>query len=271
MGGGADVAQGGVQAGQTISQAMVQAGQQVSQSIGNAMNQGGQMSSQQVRTGMQQGGQAAASAQRTAGTQSAAQLRTATMTSGMQHATDVRTAITTAGGQHASAVATAAGAGGGGAGGGLLSSVGGWQGLLSMGLGMFSQGGMATDPVERLNMRETNRMFDAGLFAEGGMAGHAMSHTSAPAASFRSAPHYSAGTSNTSGIPAVLHPNEAVIPLSKGRKIPVDMGENAGGSSKTVMQTFNISTPDADSFRRSQKQIAADGANAAQRALSSNR
>ena len=271
MGGGADVAQGGVQAGQTISQAMVQAGQQVSQSIGNAMNQGGQMSSQQVRTGMQQGGQAAASAQRTAGTQSAAQLRTATMTSGMQHATDVRTAITTAGGQHASAVATAAGAGGGGAGGGLLSGVGGWQGLLSMGLGMFSQGGMATDPVERLNMRETNRMFDAGLFAEGGMAGHAMSHTSAPAASFRSAPHYSAGTSNTSGIPAVLHPNEAVIPLSKGRKIPVDMGENAGGSSKTVMQTFNISTPDADSFRRSQKQIAADGANAAQRALSSNR
>ena len=73
-------------------------------------------------------------------------------------------------------------------------------------------------------------------------------------------------------IPAVLHPNEAVIPLSKGRKIPVDMGDAAaGGESKSVMQTFNIQTPNADSFRKSQKQIAAESALAAQRALASNR
>jgi hypothetical protein len=47
-------------------------------------------------------------------------------------------------------------------------------------------------------------------------------------------PHYAEGTANTSnGIPAVLHPNEAVVPLSRGRKIPVDMG-NAGGKSFVV-------------------------------------
>jgi tape measure domain-containing protein len=46
------------------------------------------------------------------------------------------------------------------------------------------------------------------------------------------APQFAEGTSNTSrylsklpggGIPSILHPNEAVIPLSKGRKVPVDL------------------------------------------------
>jgi len=48
----------------------------------------------------------------------------------------------------------------------------------------------------------------------------------------KNAPAYAEGTANTSrqlsklpggGIPSILHPNEAVIPLSKGRKVPVDL------------------------------------------------
>lgn len=127
---------------------------------------------------------------------------------------------------------------------GILSSIGGVGGLLSMALGAFSEGGVSTSPVGFASM---------------------------PASAFRHAPHFAQGTPNTSGIPAVLHPNEAVIPLSRGRKIPVEMGDSAGGG--TIIhapQTINIQTPDADSFRRSQKQIAADMARAGQRAVSQN-
>lgn len=70
----------------------------------------------------------------------------------------------------------------------------------------------------------------------------------------------------------MLHPNEAVIPLSKGRKIPVEMnGDNdAGGQTVNYAPTYAIQPPDADSFRRSQAQTAADGLSAAQRALRKN-
>ncbi|QJA43168.1 hypothetical protein [Phaeobacter phage MD18] len=245
---GAAVAQGGAQAGQAISQAMIQAGQQISQQISQAIMQGGQQTGQQVQMAHLQGGQQAANATRVAGIQHGQQVRTATMTSGSQHATQVRSAIIAGGTQHATMVSTAAAGagGGGGGGGGLLSSLGGWQGLLGMAIGAFSEGGVSTSPVGSATM---------------------------PVSAFRSAPHFSQGTTNTSGIPAVLHPNEAVIPLSKGRKIPVDMGgmEKSGSGSKTVVQHFNIQTPDADSFRRSQKQLAAEGASAAQRAMSDNR
>lgn len=49
---------------------------------------------------------------------------------------------------------------------------------------------------------------------------------------FDNAPQFKEGTTNTSkflskvaggGIPSILHPNEAVVPLSRGRKIPVDL------------------------------------------------
>ena len=49
---------------------------------------------------------------------------------------------------------------------------------------------------------------------------------------FNNAPAFADGTANTSrqlsklpggGIPSILHPNEAVIPLSRGRKVPVDL------------------------------------------------
>lgn len=112
--------------------------------------------------------------------------------------------------------------------------------------------------------------------AEGGLPSSPVSVNAGPAVSptvFRHAPQYAGGTANTSGIPAILHPNEAVIPLSKGRKIPVEMagGLGGGGTIISMPQTFNVTTPDADSFRRSQKQVAADAGAASQRAIQSNR
>lgn len=53
-----------------------------------------------------------------------------------------------------------------------------------------------------------------------------------PSSAFAGAPHFAEGTANTSdlsrsirggGIPAILHANEAVVPLPKGRSIPVDL------------------------------------------------
>ena len=148
------------------------------------------------------------------------------------------------GGAVAAASMGAASAGGslagGGGGGGLL------DGFLS--LFGFKDGGISNSPTS----------INSGF--------------SAPAAAFKHAPQFASGTTNTSGIPAILHDNEAVIPLSKGRKIPVEMasGGTGDGGTKIIEQHFNISTPDADSFRRSQSQIAADGARSAQRALAAN-
>ncbi|WP_375552975.1 phage tail length tape measure family protein [Roseovarius mucosus] len=118
--------------------------------------------------------------------------------------------------------------------------------------------------------------FLAGLFgagSEGGISGNLPGRAVAPISAFRHAPHFSEGTANTSGIPAILHDNEAVIPLSKGRKVPVEVNGGGNGGAAQMLNyspTYNIQTPDADSFRRSQNQTAADGLSAAQRALRRN-
>ncbi|GGO50297.1 Lambda phage tail tape-measure protein (Tape_meas_lam_C) [Roseovarius pacificus] len=244
---GAGVAQGGAQAAQAISSGMIQAGQQVSQQINAAMTQGGQQAGQQARMGHVQGGQSAANATRAAGMQHGQQVRSATMTSGQQHATKVKTAIETGGQQHAQMIRGASASGGGG--GGLLSGLFGGDGIggiLSMAVGAFAEGGMSNSPV--------------------GMA-------TAPISAFRHAPHFSAGTPNTSGIPAILHDNEAVVNLTKGRKIPVELnGDPATGAGGGVVNNFNwnVTSPDADSFRRSQKQLASDAFSASRRAAAAN-
>jgi tape measure domain-containing protein len=248
LGGGGDAAgvtaalnTGSTTAGTTISTAMINAGQTVSQQLASAMTQGGTTVQTAAQTGLATG----ATSVRTAATTGLAigsnNIRTASTTGG----TTLGQGVVTGAQQGAPILAAgvAGGAGGGGGGGGFLSGLGGVGGIFSMLLGAFSEGGMSTRPV--------------------GMA-------SMPVSAFRNAPHFAEGTSNTSGIPAVLHPNEAVIPLSRGRKIPVDMGDAAGGTTNVVNQRFNITTPDADSFRRSQKQIAADAASAGSRAMRSN-
>jgi hypothetical protein len=96
---------------------------------------------------------------------------------------------------------------------------------------------------------------------EGGITGSFVNRYNVQPSAFMGAPHYAEGTANTSGgHPAILHDNEAVIPLSRGRKVPVEltgMSSNANGG-VTVNNHFNISSPDADSFRKSRSQIATD-------------
>lgn len=270
MGSGQDVASGGLQAGQSISQAMVQAGTQVSQSISAAMMQGGNSAATAQGAAITQGGASAATSQRVAGAQNAAQISTATTTSGTQHATQVKGAIDSGAATHASMIRGAAAGtpGGGSSGGGFLSGI--FGGIFGGGGADAGSGGGGGGGG---GMFSTIASLALGAFKEGGYSTSPVGSAMMPASAFRHAPHFAQGTPNTSGIPAVLHDNEAVIPLSKGRKIPVDMGGAAAGQggSQTVNQTFNINTPDADSFRRSQKQLTADGASAAQRAMSSNR
>lgn len=100
-----------------------------------------------------------------------------------------------------------------------------------------------------------------GLFEEGGVSGSAVTSAAMPASFWAGAPHYSEGTPNTSGaMPAILHDNEAVIPLSRGRSIPVELnGAGTGGDTHvTYNMHSNISAKDHDSFRRNSNQMAAD-------------
>lgn len=112
-----------------------------------------------------------------------------------------------------------------------------------------------------------------GAFSEGGYSTSPVGFARLTPANFRHAPHYAEGTANTSGIPAILHDNEAVIPLSRGRKVGVELngGTSTGGTVINAPQTITINTPDADSFRRSKKQVAADLAVAGVRAARQNR
>jgi Tape measure protein len=106
-----------------------------------------------------------------------------------------------------------------------------------------------------------------GMFAEGGYSTEPVAR-SAYHAVMKHAPHFADGTQNTSGgFPAVLHPNEAVIPLSRGRKIPIEMGNGGAGGHGGVNVTFNVQTPDADSFKRSQTQIHTALGNAVSRSM----
>jgi phage-related minor tail protein len=56
---------------------------------------------------------------------------------------------------------------------------------------------------------------------------------------------------------------EAILPLARGSD--GRLGIRAGGGGGSVNVTMNISTPDADSFRRSQSQVAAEMNRAIQR------
>lgn len=80
---------------------------------------------------------------------------------------------------------------------------------------------------------------DANAQRIGGMSTDMHSLTRVPMKSFNNAPSLAGGTANTNsfsrklaggGIPSILHPNEAVIPLSRGRKVPVDVQLSAPAS-----------------------------------------
>lgn len=236
-----DLATSAGPAGQTIAAVLMQS----APSIGSAIASGMAGIGPQIATSAQSGLTAGSNTVRQAGQQGLA-----------AGANSIRIAATTGGpilgrgvvsgaqaGAPILAQGVAMGAQAGGMGSGIVEGLGGWGGIASMVLGAFSEGGYSTSPVGTATM---------------------------PAAAFRHAPSYAEGTANTSGIPAILHPSEAVVPLSRGRAIPVDLGDNAGGQSVVQHMTFHIQTNDADSFKRSQKQIAADMARAGQTALRQN-
>jgi hypothetical protein len=100
-----------------------------------------------------------------------------------------------------------------------------------------------------------------GLFEEGGYSGSPVASATMPASFWAGAPHYAEGTPNTSGgMPAILHDNEAVVPLSRGRSIPVELSGAGGGGDSVVnnIVKMNLQAKDHDSFRRSKGQMAAE-------------
>jgi tape measure domain-containing protein len=94
---------------------------------------------------------------------------------------------------------------------------------------------------------ETAGNITAGAGRMGGMAGGLPQSTSVSGSAFSNAPALAAGTANTSklvsqavgggGIPTILHPNEAVIPLSKGRSVPVEL---SGGQDNRMDDTAKL-------------------------------
>jgi hypothetical protein len=98
--------------------------------------------------------------------------------------------------------------------------------------------------------------FIAGLFHDGGVVGaSAVPQRRVPALAFANAPRLHNGWFRPDEYPAILQRGEIVVPKREARR---------GFGSMNV--TINITTPDADSFRASQSQIAASMARTLQRA-----
>ena len=127
---------------------------------------------------------------------------------------------------------------------GLISKLGSLGGGMGGGGGLFGGGG---DML-------------AGMFSEGGYSDSPVSGMSMPASYWSGAPQFKEGGISDGGMPAILHSNEAVVNLTRGRKIPVELtgGGERGGGNTTVHNhlALNMQTKDADSFRRSSHQTA---------------
>ncbi|UTC28376.1 putative tail tape measure protein [Brevundimonas phage vB_BpoS-Gurke] len=124
--------------------------------------------------------------------------------------------------------------------------------IINMGMNMLTGGTWGKVAAYR---QMASSAFGAvkNAFADGGY----VSSSGAGAVNWASLPHYAEGTPNTSGgMPAVVHPNEAIIPLSGGRKVPVDMsGMETGGGMTQVTSNITVIAPNPDAFRKSQGSI----------------
>ena len=80
-------------------------------------------------------------------------------------------------------------------------------------------------------------------FRYGGLTNNAArSRYNVSTAAFANAPAFASGTPNTSGgFPAILHPNEAVVPLPDGRTIPVALSGAQGGQGGNPADTILLS------------------------------
>jgi hypothetical protein len=108
---------------------------------------------------------------------------------------------------------------------------------------------------------ELGKIF-AGLFHEGGLVGAGGPGRNVPALLFAGAPRLHGGGYIRPGeVPAILQTGERVL----NRKETAAYDQR-GEQSVPMMVTFNITTPDAGSFRRAQGQITAEMASALERA-----
>ena len=121
--------------------------------------------------------------------------------------------------------------------GGLFSSIGSFFtegggsdiiGSVAGALSAFASEGGISDTLSKKGMVGLGTFQNARKFAQGGV------------------------TSGTDRIPALLSPNEAIIPLSRNRAIPIE--GNLGGST-TV--TINVQANDVESFKQSRSQMLA--------------
>lgn len=220
---------GGQQAAAMIQQALVSGGQQIGVGAQQGMMQGGLQAQQQIQMGHQLGGTQAGIRVRTAHSAGGAQVGVRTRLAHTQGSMSLRQGVmqgSEVGGSIIAGKMQAAAAGSMG-GGGL-----GIGGIFTSLLGLFfEEGGLTSDPTP------------------------VNTPTMLPADMFKGVPHFAEGTANTSGIPAILHDNEAVVPLSKGRKIPVEMDEKRGQNPTIINQTIHIETPNVREFNNSRSQI----------------
>ncbi|MFO6463097.1 phage tail length tape measure family protein [Jannaschia sp. KMU-145] len=183
------VVTGGQQAGATIASQMVSAAQQAANVLAGGVSRGGSLGASQMQTATAAGG---------------ARMSTMVTVASTRGASQMQTGIVQGSSQGAQMMARAT-AGGGGLGGFL--GGGNW---LTLGLMAGS-------------------MLFAGSGSDAAPAPVAYREPAPKVSEFHGIPEFARGTANTSGMPAILHANEAVIPLDGNRKVPVSLAGGGGG------------------------------------------
>ncbi len=267
---GINMATAGAQSGQQFATAFAPSIQTTATRFGTSMQQPIQATAQQFRTAMQpqfdQSGTMFAQSLQPANGQVATDYVMKMQQANSQIAASAQGATGgfTAAGQALGQAGTQAQAATGGIG-GFAQGLGGLLGPLGQILQMVLGGGNAG------GLLQAGLSLVGGLFAEGGRTGSPVASVSASAAMWRNAPRYAAGTDLAKraggmsrigdGWAAVLHDHEAVIPLSRGRTVPVELtGDRpeGAGARPNVTVHMTVKTPDAASFRKSSRQVSND-------------
>lgn len=109
----------------------------------------------------------------------------------------------------------------------------------------------------------SSRSILSGIYHEGGLVGAGAPMRMMPALAFAGAPRLHEGAYlRPDEVPAILQRGERVLNRAEARAY--EAGRGSGGPPMAL--TFNVSTPDASSFRRAQSQITAEMAAALERA-----
>ena len=176
------------------------------------------------------------------------------------------------------------GGGGGGLGGSggligsLVNSIGGkgfYQGGGLIG-SLFGSGGGAGEAAGAAGSLDAMLPTSLpGLYHSGGLVGlDGVAHRLVPASDFHYAPHFQSGFGNDE-FAAILHRSERVLTANQNDRMERVMNRVAsgdhGGRGGGGNVVFNIQTPDADSFKSSQPQIAARAVAGLNRAQQRNR